>query len=107
MRGEMSLVGPRPLTRADLERLGWAGPETAWRQQTPPGVTGMAQIFGRGAASSLALDAQYVEQRSLRLDAELVAISFAMNALGKSRVRQLLKRSGAQRLKAVRLASVA
>jgi lipopolysaccharide/colanic/teichoic acid biosynthesis glycosyltransferase len=107
LRGEMSLVGPRPLTAADVQRLGWDGPETTWRFDTAPGVTGMAQVFGRGARPSLALDQQYVAAKSLRLDAELVAISFAMNALGKSRVRGLLKRPGAARLEAVRLARAA
>lgn len=104
LRGDMRLVGPRPLTQADLERLGWAGDDMAWRFSVPPGITGLAQVFGRGARSSLALDRQYIGHASLRLDVELVAISFAMNAGGKARVRSLLQRPAARVLRAVRLA---
>lgn len=104
LQGEMSLVGPRPLTSADLQRLGWAGQDMRWRLSTKPGVTGLAQVFGgRGAETSRALDRAYIGSWSLRLDVELVAISFAMNALGKARVRRLLTRPVAQRLRAVRL----
>lgn len=104
LRGDMRLVGPRPLTPADLERLGWDGDDSAWRFTVPPGITGLAQVFGRGARSSLALDQQYIVHAGLRLDVELVAISFAMNAGGKARVRALLRRPAARALLAVRLA---
>ncbi|MFT4978818.1 MAG: lipopolysaccharide/colanic/teichoic acid biosynthesis glycosyltransferase [Myxococcota bacterium] len=104
LRGEMSLVGPRPLTAEDLERLGWSGPTFSWRTTVRPGITGMAQIFGRGARESAALDRGYVEGRDLWLDVELVGVSFAMNVCGKSRVRRILgsRRSGL--LRSVRLA---
>ena len=104
LRGEMSLVGPRPLTAADLARWGWDGPESGWRTAVKPGITGMAQVFGSDLRESLALDRAYVGQHGLRVDAELVAISFAMNALGKRQVRALLRQAPARRLRAVRLA---
>ena len=104
LRGEMRLVGPRPLTAADLDRLGWAGPEVAWRFSVPPGITGLAQVFGAGARQSLALDEAYIRGHSLRLDVELVAVSFAVNVAGKRRMRDLLKAPAARRLRAVRLA---
>ncbi len=90
LRGEMSVVGPRPLTRADLERLGWLDdPE---RQRLRPGITGPAQVFGgRGAEVSRALDHRYAAEASLLTDVELIAVSFAMNLLGKRRVRGWLK----------------
>ncbi|MEL6344082.1 MAG: sugar transferase [Myxococcota bacterium] len=104
LRGEMRLVGPRPLTGDDVVRLGWDHADADHRFAVPPGITGLAQVFGRGARPSLALDEAYIRNQSLRLDAELVAISFVVNALGKARTRRLLQVSAAQRLRAVRLA---
>src|SRR5215469_15963107 len=52
-RGEMSVVGPRPLTAQDIRRLGWNGPEYDWRFGARPGLTGLAQLLaGRGVAAS-------------------------------------------------------
>ena len=107
VRGEMSLVGPRPLTAADLRRWGWNGPQHAWRFGVKPGITGMAQVFGTDLWESEALDWAYVANPSLRIDAELVAISFVMNTLGKRRVRTLLQHPAACHLRVVRAAQVA
>lgn len=90
LKGDMSVVGPRPLTRADLERLGWA--EDPVRSELRPGITGPAQIRAGGPAASLAADHAYVP--GLAADVGLIAISFAMNVLGKQRVRGWLPRSG-------------
>ena len=46
LRGEMSAVGPRPLTEADVARLGWTTPAYDFRWSVPPGLTGLAQIVG-------------------------------------------------------------
>src|SRR5262249_4772551 len=43
-RGEMSVVGPRPLTSEDLRRLGWADARTDWRFAVRPGITGLSQL---------------------------------------------------------------
>ena len=51
LRGEMSTVGPRPLLREDLERLGWA--DDVLRASIKPGITGLAQVYGGGAAASI------------------------------------------------------
>ena len=89
LRGDMSVVGPRPLTAADLQRLGWA--EDTARHALRPGITGMSQIWGgRNAAESRAFDRSYVARASLATDLELIAISFAMNLAGKSTVRRWL-----------------
>ena len=42
----MSAVGPRPLTDADVQRLGWTGAEFDFRWEKRPGLTGLAQIVG-------------------------------------------------------------
>ena len=88
LMGQMSVVGPRPLLRDDLERLGWA--DDALRLSTRPGIVGLAQVYGGGAAASLRLDHRYVHTASLRMDLMLIGIAFGMNIVGKARVRAFL-----------------
>jgi lipopolysaccharide/colanic/teichoic acid biosynthesis glycosyltransferase len=93
LRGDMSAVGPRPLTEADVARLGWTAPGYDFRWRVRPGLTGLAQVTEAGSGRlSLFLDRRYVARQSLALDVRLVAVSFAINALGKRRVRWLLSR---------------
>ena len=73
LRGDMSLVGPRPLL---VEYLGRYSPEQARRHEVQPGITGLAQINGRNTRSwdeRLALDVWYVDHASLWLDAKILA----------------------------------
>ena len=68
LRGEMSLVGPRPLLR---EYLPLYTAEQARRHDVLPGLTGLAQVSGRNGLSweeKFALDVQYVDELSLSLD---------------------------------------
>lgn len=68
LRGEMSLVGPRPLL---MEYLPLYSTEQARRHEVCPGITGWAQVNGRNAiswAEKFALDVWYVDHRSLWLD---------------------------------------
>jgi len=72
LKGEMSLVGPRPLLMQYLPRY---SPEQARRHEVPPGLTGWAQVNGRNALSwedKFALDVWYVDNRSLWLDAVIL-----------------------------------
>jgi lipopolysaccharide/colanic/teichoic acid biosynthesis glycosyltransferase len=72
LRGEMSLVGPRPLLPQYLPRY---SPEQARRHEVPPGITGWAQIHGRNALTwedKFALDVWYVDHWSLRLDLQIL-----------------------------------
>jgi lipopolysaccharide/colanic/teichoic acid biosynthesis glycosyltransferase len=72
LRGDMSLVGPRPLL---MRYLGRYTPEQARRHEVKPGVTGWAQINGRNALSweeKFALDAWYVDHVSLGLDLRIL-----------------------------------
>lgn len=76
LRGEMSLVGPRPLLVSYLERY---NEEQLQRQDTLPGITGWAQINGRNAISweeKFAHDVWYVRNRSLKLDLTILAKTF-------------------------------
>ena len=73
VRGEMRLVGPRPLPVHYLPRY---LPSERARHRVHPGITGWAQINGRNTVDwtdRLALDVWYVEHRSLRLDLEILA----------------------------------
>jgi lipopolysaccharide/colanic/teichoic acid biosynthesis glycosyltransferase len=93
LRGDMSAVGPRPLTESDVTRLGWMAPRYDFRWCVLPGLTGLAQVReARSGRLSLGLDRRYVARQSLSLDLRLVGVSFAINALGKRRVRRLLVR---------------
>ena len=72
LRGEMSLVGPRPLL---MEYLDHYTPEQSRRHEVRPGLTGWAQVNGRNAISweeKFKLDVWYVEHQSLRLDAKIL-----------------------------------
>jgi lipopolysaccharide/colanic/teichoic acid biosynthesis glycosyltransferase len=75
LRGDMSLVGPRPLL---MEYLPLYTPEQARRHQVRPGITGWAQVNGRNALSweqKFELDVWYVDHASLRLDLEIIALT--------------------------------
>lgn len=75
LRGEMSLVGPRPLLMQYLERY---SPEQARRHNMLPGITGWAQINGRNALTwedKFRLDVWYVDHWSLGLDLKIIALT--------------------------------
>ncbi len=84
LRGEMSLVGPRPLL---MEYLPLYSPEQACRHEVRPGITGWAQVNGRNAiswADKFALDVWYVDHCSLWLDVRILWMT----------VRKVLVRDG-------------
>lgn len=75
LRGDMSLVGPRPLLMRYLERY---SPEQARRHEVRPGITGWAQVNGRNAIGwdeKFALDLWYVDNRSLTVDIKILAMT--------------------------------
>lgn len=77
LRGEMSLVGPRPLL---MEYLDIYTLEQARRLDALPGITGWAQVNGRNAISyerTFELDVWYVDRRSLLLDLHILALTAA------------------------------
>jgi len=77
LRGEMSLVGPRPLL---VEYLPLYSPRQARRHEVCPGVTGWAQVNGRNALSweqRFEHDVWYVDHRSLALDLRILALTIA------------------------------
>lgn len=75
LKGEMSLVGPRPLL---MEYLELYSPEQARRHDVLPGITGWAQINGRNTIdweSRFELDVWYVEHRNLWLDIKILFLT--------------------------------
>ncbi len=75
VRGEMSLVGPRPLLVQYLPRY---SPEQARRHEVKPGITGWAQINGRNAISwedKFRLDVEYVDRASFFLDVRILFLT--------------------------------
>ena len=78
VRGQMSLVGPRPLPVAYLDRY---SDEQARRLEVRPGVTGWAQVNGRNETSwreRLGMDVWYVDHRSMALDLRILAQTVAV-----------------------------
>jgi lipopolysaccharide/colanic/teichoic acid biosynthesis glycosyltransferase len=75
LKGDMSLVGPRPLLMQYLDRY---TPEQARRHEVKPGITGWAQVNGRNAITweeRFALDVWYVDNWSLWLDMKILFIT--------------------------------
>lgn len=75
LKGEMSLVGPRPLLMQYLERY---TPEQVRRHEVKPGLTGWAQVNGRNALTweqKFALDVWYVDHWSLWLDLSIILLT--------------------------------
>lgn len=84
IKGEMSLVGPRPLLMRYLERY---TPEQARRHEVKPGITGLAQVKGRNAISweeKFKLDVWYVDNMSFWFDLKIIA----------STIKKVIKREG-------------
>lgn len=84
LKGDMSLVGPRPLL---MEYMALYSVSQARRHEVRPGVTGWAQVNGRNAISwpeKFKLDVWYVDNRSLWLDLKIIAMT----------VKKVLKRDG-------------
>jgi lipopolysaccharide/colanic/teichoic acid biosynthesis glycosyltransferase/glycosyltransferase involved in cell wall biosynthesis len=75
LKGEMSLIGPRPLLMAYLDRY---TSRQAGRHHVRPGITGLAQVSGRNALSwerKFDLDLEYIERCSLPLDLKILALT--------------------------------
>ncbi len=87
LKGDMSLVGPRPLLMQYVERY---SPEQARRHDVRPGITGWAQVHGRNAVDweeRFKLDVWYVDNWSLALDLKILART----------LRSVLRREGVSR----------
>lgn len=82
LKGDMSLVGPRPLPLAYLPRY---TAEQARRHAVRPGITGWAQVHGRNAISwdeKFAYDVEYVDRRNLWLDLKILLMTLPLACAG-------------------------
>lgn len=103
LRGEMSLVGPRPLLVQYLERY---TPEQMRRHEVRPGITGWAQVNGRNAITweeKFALDVWYVDHRSFWLDLQILALTLwkviireGISQPGQATAQEFMGRSGSE-----------
>lgn len=87
VRGEMSLVGPRPLRVEYLDRY---TSEQARRHEALPGITGLAQVRGRNDLdwdNKFQLDVEYVDSRCLRLDL-IILLQTAQTVLGRQGINK-------------------
>jgi sugar transferase EpsL len=87
LRGEMSLVGPRPLL---MEYLPLYSAEQSRRHDVRPGLTGLAQISGRNAISweeKFSLDVQYVDTHDFWLDLKILVLT-VVRVLSRSGISQ-------------------
>lgn len=101
LRGDMSLVGPRPLLMEYLDRY---NPTQARRHEVKPGLTGWAQVNGRNAISweeKFALDVWYVDNRSFLLDVKIIAMTIwkvvrgeGISAPGEATMPEFMGRTG-------------
>ena len=105
LRGEMSLVGPRPLL---MEYLARYTPQQARRMEVKPGITGWAQVNGRNALSweeKFKLDVWYVDHRSFWLDMKILGMTAlqvlarkGISAEGCATMPEFLGSGGAKKL---------
>lgn len=101
LKGEMSLVGPRPLL---MEYLPLYNERQALRNNVKPGITGWAQVNGRNAISweeKFELDAWYVENRSFWLDLKIILLTiktvFIREGISSSEEVTMPKFTGSQK----------
>jgi len=91
LKGEMSIVGPRALTYYDIKRLNWNTATYSPRWKVKPGISGFAQIYGgQNKETSWYWDKKYIDHSNIAIDLIVVIISFAMNFIGKRRVRNII-----------------
>lgn len=88
LRGEMLFVGPRPLTKGDIIRLGWDAPTYDIRWRVKPGITGPAQLSRIcSKENTWKLDREYIQQKSPLLDVRILAKSLQRALTGRTEVR--------------------
>ena len=103
-KGDMSLIGPRPLLQ---QYLPWYTPREATRHNVRPGITGLAQIHGRTAVvwdERLEYDARYVETISFANDCRIL-VDTALKAINPSKVSALTEDTNLNEERQARLQS--
>lgn len=91
LKGEMNFIGPRPLTKNDIERLGWQTEYYQKRWNVKPGLTGLAQLSPIcHKKMSFFFDLYYTKNRRIRLDLGILLMSFLVLFVGKQKVKKII-----------------
>ena len=91
VRGEMRFLGPRPLTAADVKRLGWHTAKYDRRFSVRPGIIGLAQLVTVCDKDvSLRQDYETIDRRSPFLYFKIAFLAFGILVAGKSAIKKLL-----------------
>ncbi|MEX1001938.1 MAG: sugar transferase [Crocinitomicaceae bacterium] len=89
MMGQMSFVGPRPLTAADVKRLNWETEYYNKRWSLKPGIVGLAQLSPVCHKKvSWWLDKQYIEKQGVKLDTKILLASVLIPFVGKTQLKK-------------------
>ncbi|MFT5820314.1 MAG: lipopolysaccharide/colanic/teichoic acid biosynthesis glycosyltransferase [Crocinitomix sp.] len=88
IKGQMSFVGPRPLTQNDIQRLGWDNTYYNHRWSVRPGIAGLAQLTPVcHKKMSWFYDQLYIKSRTIWLDFKILAAAVLIPLLGKQTVK--------------------
>ena len=86
IKADVNIIGPRPLTMADITRLGWQVADCDWRWSVKPGISGLAQLTRVCSARlSLRLDGHYVSHKSWRYDLRILLGSLSIPCKGRKK----------------------
>lgn len=89
--GDINFIGPRPLTKQDVERLSWNTSYHNQRWLVKPGLTGLGQFSPVcNKKMSFYLDTYYVNNRSVGLDLKIIYVSFLTLFIGKNKTKKIL-----------------
>ncbi len=88
LKGDMSIVGPRPLTKSDIIRLGWDSDYHMQRWNLKPGIVGLAQLSPVcHKKMSWFYDKTYILKHNFILDLKIIFSCLAIPFVGKRRVK--------------------
>lgn len=94
--GSMVFVGPRPLTKSDIDRLEWNTSQHNERWTVKPGITGPAQLVNVCDKNvTWQNDIDYVRNKSIKLDLKVLKQSLLVPFIGKSKTKNLIHKSKA------------
>lgn len=90
LKGEMVFIGPRPLTKYDVDRLEWNSNYYSNRWNVKPGLTGLAQLSPKcHKKMSFFLDQYYANNKSFLLNLKIISVTFLALFIGKSRAKNI------------------
>lgn len=93
IKGDITFIGPRPLTQFDVERLDWTSAYHKLRWNIKPGLTGLAQLSPIcHKKMTLFWDNYYVKHQTFGLDIKIIGASILTLLIGKGRVKRIIQK---------------